>query len=348
MAFNPVFIKPARLKHKNPELKKSKVLKNAMNSIETAVIIDLNILSKMNQVVKGEITLNASGLKELVKTLNNVRGLCLSPGFALNEAEASYVSDLYSSYETFLERYCRDYIDHPGAIKTKLEKENHVKFKELPVGEKYINSITYLTIIKTQLISRKNQDLSPEEQFCKLIVFLAEKADMIGAVEVEAAKFVFFNTAEFQDVRFRAYCKKIKDNFKKGGNSSDKLLAKCLNAARDIVYYRITAGQQNTYIDGKMQDCWLLTADDGLVNLTNSIYFVPQGDGQDSKYVTFQRNKEQEKSQYWQYCDQLQEKTVKERHREHYAFTESDFEKLFEVINGLENEIRGLFVESAV
>ncbi|ELV8644659.1 hypothetical protein QNE66_004379, partial [Vibrio vulnificus] len=119
MAFNPVFIKPARLKHNSPELKKSKVLKNAMSSIETAVIIDLNILSKMNQVVKGEITLKASGLKELVKTLNNVRALCLSPGFALNEAEASYVSDLYSSYETFLERYCRDYIDHPGAIKTK-------------------------------------------------------------------------------------------------------------------------------------------------------------------------------------------------------------------------------------
>lgn len=171
---------------------------------------------------------------------------------------------------------------------------------------------------------------------------------MIGAVEVEAAKFVFFNTAEVQDARFRAYCKKIKDNFKKGGNSSDKLLAKCLNAARDIVYYRITAGQQNTYIDGKMQDCWLLTADDGLVNLTNSIYFVPQDNGQDSKYVTFQRNKEQEKSQYWLHCDQLLEKTVKERNREHSTFTEYEFEKLFEVINELEMEIKGLFVESAV
>ncbi|MCE9686141.1 hypothetical protein LZP73_07910 [Shewanella sp. AS16] len=348
MAFSPVFIKPARLTRKSPDLKKSKVLKNAMNSVETAVIIDLNILSKMNQVVKGEITLNESGLKDLVKTLNNVRGLCLSPGFALNEAEASYVRELYNSYETFLERYCRDYIDHPGAIKTKIEKENVVQFEELSVGDRYVNAITYLTIVKTQLISRSRQKVSPEEQFYNLLSFLAEKADIIGAVEVEAAKYVFFNTDEVKDVKFRAYCKKIKDNFKKGGNSSEKLLARSLNAARDIVYYRIAAGQQNTYIDGKMQDCWLLTADDGLANLTNSIYFVPQENGEDSKYVTFQRNKEQEKSEYWQYCDHLLEKTIQERRRESSAFTESDFEKLFEVINELELGIKELFTEPAV
>lgn len=343
MAFNPVFIKPARLVAKNPELKNNKVLHNAINNIETSIVIDLNILSKMNKVIKGDIAFNDSGLKDMVKTLNKVRGLCLSPGFAFNEADAEFLTNINDSYEDFLVKYCKDYIDHPGAIKTKLETNKPTQFNDLKTADKYVNSITYLTILKIQLISRLDASLRPEEKFAKLISYLDKTVDIVGAIEVEAAKYVFCDLNTIKDVKFRAFCNKIKSNFKKGGNTADKLLQKCLNSARDIVYYRITASQQNSLIDGKVQDCWLLTADDGLANLTSSIYFVPQGNGQDSKYITYNRHKEQEKSNYWKYCDKLALDIVEQRHRYNIQFEESDFDRLLGEIKVLENAISELY-----
>jgi len=329
------------------ELKRSKVIQNHLRQVETSIIIDLNILSKMNKVMTGETTYKNSGLKDLVKTLNRVGGLCLSPGFAFNEADAKLIHKLTKSYELFLEKYCPTYMDHPGAIKTNRSESRTASFSELPTNEKYVNSITYLSILKIQLIMREDKELSPESKFKKYVDYLALKADMVGAIEAEAAKYVFFEHSMVSDQALKVFCKKIKDNFKKGGNTPEKLLNKCLNSARDIVYYRLAARQQNEVLDGKSQDTWLLTADDGLVNLTNSVYFVPQIDGDDSKYITYFRHKEQNKSDYWSYCDNLFIKTVEERDRIDKIFGKDDFSRLMLEVEALEERIAQTF-ESTV
>jgi hypothetical protein len=143
------------------------------------------------------------------------------------------------------------------------------------------------------------------EKYENYLSYMIDVADVVGAVETEIAKYVFADISSIKETKYRAFAKKIKENFNKKGSSIEKALANALNATRDIMYYRLTAERSNELIDEKRQDTWLITADDSLVNLTNSIYFTPIDPCSDSKYVTFNRFAEQKSSDYWRVCDDL-------------------------------------------
>ncbi len=345
MKINPQVIKPCRTTSKSPRLNNAKTIKNFKSGKETSLVFDLNILSKMHEVMQGEVSLKESGLAELVKFLNSTNALCPTPGFAIKEVDASYLKTITKSFDMFLSKYCCSYMDHPNGTKNYLESEDNAReFNELSLVERQLNSIAYLGILKIQLICRKSPSLEPYDKFKKYIQFMSLKADMLGAVEAEAAKYVFFDLGEIKDIRFKNFSKSIKDNFKKGGNSHGKLLQKCLNSARDIMYYRLTANISNEIVDGKLQDTWLLTGDEGLLNLSRSIYFNPQKGSSDSKHVSFVRHSEQKKSDYWILCDDLFHSTVAMREAERVEakkseFTESDFDALLILISKIESEL---------
>lgn len=346
MTFVPRLIKPSRLKAKNPELKKSKVIKNHNRKVETSIVFDLNILSKINEVETGKTSYKASGLKDLASLLNSIPYLCPTPGFAINEADAEILPNLIESFDKFLLKRCPSYQDHPNATRNFENTKNKPSaYRDLPLREKYFNSISYLGILKIQHICRQEETIQPHEKFRKYLEYMASKADIIGAVEAEAAKYVFFDPTEIKDIKFKATCKSIKKNFKKGGDSFDKFLSRCFNSARDIMYYRTTASFSNEEIDGKVQDTWLITADEGLANLSNSIHFVPRTEGSDSKYTTLIRNNTQKSSAYWTFCDQLYFSTVNQRKLERIIqgeqkFLEKDYEDLLNCINELEHELK--------
>lgn len=97
--------------------------------------------------------------------------------------------------------------------------------------------------------------------------------------------------------------------------------------------------------DRKLQDVWLVTADEGLANLSNSIHFIPRTEGSDSKYTTLIRNKYQKNSAYWTYCDELYFSTINQRKLERIIngeddFQESDYKTLLNCIHDLEQELR--------
>ena len=61
-----------------PVLDFARAAKNLRNGVETTVVFDLNILSKMNEVIANVIEYEASGLKPVVSMLNKLP-IVLSP-----------------------------------------------------------------------------------------------------------------------------------------------------------------------------------------------------------------------------------------------------------------------------
>ncbi len=345
MSFTPKFIKPCRQQDKSPVLTKSKSLKNAKKSIETSLILDLNILSKMHEVINGKTKYLDSGLQDFVTFLNKTPNIYLTAGFATIEADHKWLIEIFESYEKFLAIYAKTYIDTPNSTKNFLNetpKEKN-KFQDLPKSEQYINSVAYIGILKIWLIQKKHNDLQDIDKVRLFIEYMENIVDMIGGIEAEVAKYVFFDGNTIKDAKFRRFWKDIHDNFNKRKNSTnlENILKDRLNAARDIMYYRLTALMSNKLLDNKRQDTWLVTADNGLSNLTNSIYFVSDIDNSDSKYIAVVRNDEQKESYYWRYCDELTKKKITKRSI--FSVIDNtktyDLENIIEHISSLENEI---------
>lgn len=347
MAFIPTIIKPTRTHAALPALDFSRAAKNSRKGIETTVVLDLNILSKMNEVVLNPNEYESSGLKPVVSMFNKLP-IVLSPGFALGEADDAYADALWNSWEVFLSRYCPTYGDTPNATKDKNNHGRGRKFERLPDGDRHMQSIAYLAILAIHVIAKRDEHLSPEGKFEAYVDFMCSRADMLSAVEAEVARYCFFDRTTEKNIAFRNFSETIRKNFMKGGVPEIRL-EKALNSARDINYYRVVATCSNEELDGKIQDTWLLTADEGLKNLTQSIYFVPGFDGSDSKAVKLVRNQSQKASAYWQFCDELFADRVVQRNgwgggTREPGWSESHFQQIFDCITEQEDYVRALYV----
>jgi hypothetical protein len=303
MTFKPEFIKPVRHHDRLSDLSSGRVHNNKKKNIETTIVLDLNILSKMKEVISNEINYKESGLQTVVKAFNSLP-LYLSPGFSFNEVDRNYYEILYESWETFMLKYCPGYVDAPNSLSLPLAKNSTRLFKELPMAEKYFHAISYLSMLLIQVIHKNYNHLSPEQKFQYYVNYMISTADILSAIESEIAKYCFCDTISYKKLDFQIFCKIIKNNFLKGGNKKN-LLKNALNSASDIVYYRAVAAQSNEKLDGITQDTWLLSADNGLKCIAKSVYFTPNFEGSDCKAVKFVRNEIQKKSPYWKYCDDM-------------------------------------------
>ncbi len=346
MGFQPTIIKPVRTHAKLPVLDFSRAIKNTKKGIETAVVIDLNILSKMNEVIISPSEYVSSGLKPVVSIFNKLP-IVLSPGFALGEADATHVDALWDSWEKFLSKYCPTYVDTANATK---DKNNHGlgrKFEVLPDGDRHLQSIAYFAILAIHVIAKRDIHLSPERKFEAYVDFMCSRADMLSAIEAEVARYCFFDRTTEKNIAFRNFSKIIHKNFMKGGEP-EKRLQQALNSARDINYYRMVAMQSNEELDGKIQDTWLLTADEGLKNLAQSIYFVPGFGRSDSEAVQLVRNQSQKTSAYWQFCDKLFTDRIVQRNEwrtnaREPNWSKSHFQQIFDCITEQEDYVRTLY-----
>ena len=345
MSFRPVAIKPSRAHAALPELNYSRAAKNARKGVETTVVLDLNILSKMNEVTSGKCSLEESGLKSMTTKFNKLP-ITLSPGFALAEVDETYADALWCAWEAFLAKYCPRFVDTPNASKV---KENHARgrrFDALPEGDRYVQAITYLAILTIQIIAASPQYRSPEDKFSGYVDYMCTHADMLSAIEAEVARYCFFSAGEEKDIVLVNVAREIRENFLKRGRSEIRL-ENALNSARDITYYRATALHSNEDFDGRTQDTWLFTADDGLKNLARSIFFVPGFDGSDSKAVRVVRNSAQKRSPYWTYCDELFARLNSERTHTLVGAKEPEwhkaqFQRIFDCIKRQEDKLREL------
>lgn len=347
MAYYPTFIKPSRFEDGTPSLNQSRIFLNGLLGIETSIVLDLNVLSRMNKVIEGEIQFEDSGLSDLV-TLFNKNPVFITPGFGLGEADNHYILDLVNSYELFIEQYCPEYKNTPNCLNDSLNRKRSRKYIELEEGDKYMVSISYMSMLAVQIIAKENEELSPEEKFSKYIEYMIDEVDMLAAIEAEVAKIWFYDRSKVEDSGFKKSCAIIRDNFNKGGKGYGRL-EYILNSARDLVYYWATARKDGEYIeDGGAQDTWLVTGDEALIELTKYIHYIPR-DGYRSKFVAFPPIPEKETSSYWRYCDELFINTVNDRQEtreeteektgEETTLSEQDWGKIFSSISDLEKKV---------
>lgn len=335
----PTLIKPSRTVDEIQPLSQADTTLNDSRGVETSVVLDLNILNMMRSVMLGEITLDEANLTDLIHFFNS-SSICITPGFAFGEADKEYVAKLRADYEKFMSRYCPGFIDTPNCTHDFGRRIRSRDFKLLGRGDRYTLVIMYVAMLAIQVINKESQGASPEKKFSAYLDFMTTEADMVSAVEAEVAKYWFFDRTRVRDESFRSRCKTIRDNFNKGGKGRGRLQY-TLNYARDLAYYRFTALQDGKPLDGVVQDCWLVTADQALIELAKSIYFYPRG-GEAAKFVAFVRNEEQESSEYWAYCDGLFLSTVEKRQRQGKSsapMVESSWNKLFACQRRLEDKV---------
>lgn len=310
LSFTIKIIKPCRTEDTTPILDSTRTSSNMVRGIETALMLDLNVLSKMHKVIIRDNSYEESGLVDFISLINNLTGIYLEPGFATYEVAPKMRRDLCTSFDKFLSLYAPKFIDAPNATYDFLNEENsmeeNINFHNLSEGEKFICAIPYLSMLVIWFINAQYPNLKPKEKYCNYIEYIKTVVNTIGAVENEIAKFIFFDTNECSDINFKKTCKIIRENFnKKPQNKNFKQIVKDrLNIARDIAYYRLTALKSNQYLDGKLQDTWLVTGDDGIKELSDFVYFIPHIES-DSKYIQYSRNQVQKESDYWIYCDTL-------------------------------------------
>ncbi|MCE8019313.1 hypothetical protein HOP51_04145 [Halomonas sp. MCCC 1A11036] len=335
----PTFIKPSRTMDEVQPLSQAVTILNSLRGVETSVVLDLNILNMMRSVMSGDSTLDEENLSGLVDFFNS-NLVCITPGFAFREADKEYVAGLRADYEKFMSWYCPGYIDTPNCTHDFGKRARSREFKRLGRGDRYTLVIMYTAMLAIQVISKEPQGASPEQKFSAYLDFMRTDADMVSAIEAEVAKYFFFDRTRVRDESFRSRCKIIRDNFNKGGKGRGRLQY-TLNYARDLAYYRFTALQDGKPLDGVVQDCWLVTADQALIEIAKSIYFYPC-EGEAAKFVALARNEEQERSDYWTYCDELFQSAVVRRQRSGKSLarmTKKSWKKLFSSQRRLENKV---------
>lgn len=333
----PTFIKPSRKNDPLPSLTPSLVNANLSNGIETSVVLDLNILNLMRDVIAKGISLEEANLVELVSFFNSTP-VFITPGIAFGESDKKHVLDLSEHYERFISEYCPGYIDTPNCTHDHALRNRSRNYTELDEDEARTLLIMYVAMLAIQVISKENEKDTPEQKFATYLNFMAHEADMLSAIEAEVAIFWFFDRTKVKDEAFKNSCKIIRDNFSKGGKSVGRLQYS-LNYARDLAYYRYTARQDGELLDGALQDTWLVTADQALIELAKSIYFHPK-DGCSSKFTYMVRNSEQKTSPYWKHCDNLFFSLIEERRaRTDTPLSEKSWQKLEECRDKLEQKI---------
>ncbi len=341
----PMIIKPYRTSEKAAKFKPHRCLHKLAQGVETNFIFDLNVLSWMNEVIKGKSSLKTKNLNQLVKTMNSAQALSLSPGLALHEAASDWIEPLRESFEAFIDRYCPSYRDHPSAIRSDLGSfNNSQEFSKLDYSKKALFSEAYLAMLRLHILRRRLDNENGIVLFAEYLDYMSSVADIVGGVESEIAKYVLFRPESMKDKRHWFRAKKIRGNFYKWNPDSEKTLQNCLNITNDLMYYRLTAFMADQLFDGRKQENWLVTGDMGIQFLSESLFFYTKFDGSNSVAIAYSRNASQENSEYWQVCDRLSEELNCRRNPgftpPNTEWTEKEYNRLLDLVAESEDEIR--------
>jgi hypothetical protein len=298
------------------------------SKIETCVILDLNILNRFKEYLTCSVTERSPELAGDIVAIKKILSLPLiftAAGFALGEADESYLDVLVDSYESFFQKELPGYIDAQNSIPAGRDRIRSRKYLALPESDQQFLSFAHLALLKIHQILIDEERASPESKFDLYLEFMDGVADIVPGIETEVAKHCFFNASGVTDDEFINRSKAIRKNFNKGGKG-DVRVDRILNGARDIMYIRSAAAMDGKMLDGRPQDTWLLTCDAGIAALNASIYFYPN-EGERSKFTALTDSATRETNSFWRYADQASASVLKERASTRYnkrAFCSSE------------------------
>ncbi|QJI18738.1 MULTISPECIES: hypothetical protein [unclassified Pseudomonas] len=345
------FIKPCRKTDSSPRLTPNIVAENKRRGIETTLLLDLNILIRMEDVILRKHSPNDFDLTRLINFINLCpsESLCLTPGLALSEVHPKFKKLSFEIYEVFLSIFCPGMVDHPTATRNTLNEEERTRayeFSELSIEEQYLYSVSLFSLMQIHIISAKHHNLSGVEKFELYLARVCGDIDMLSAVEAEIAKYCFCDKKLKYSKALNDKIEHIKENFMSGNSKPKQRFINIFNGVQDLKYIRGALEFSQEYFYGKPQDTWIATLDSKLYWLSESVHHYPVAGERDGKYFSIVRSPDQETCDYWMSVDRLQEHLQEKRRlngkgvaplgkdgmpRIHKTLTTTGFEEFFAV-----------------
>ncbi|MBA8666383.1 hypothetical protein H1Q59_00510 [Holosporaceae bacterium 'Namur'] len=182
-----------------PILTSKRCRENHYKNIKTTILVDLNILAEMSRIIENKVAYHTSYLALLVKSLNELKYIFLSPGLALMEANEEYKIKMHKNFNLFLVKYLSRFYDAHNLVNDVAELKNFQNFINLNSQEKFHYNISYLSLLKINFINKQFKEPPSFTRFKKYITYMAFEANNISALETEIAKFTFFDYSAFKN-----------------------------------------------------------------------------------------------------------------------------------------------------
>ncbi|CUJ41211.1 hypothetical protein [Achromobacter sp. 2789STDY5608621] len=265
-----LFFKASRPIGEVPKLDPIRVARNHLQDIATTLVLDTNILIKMERVVRSGNKVSAikpAGLHNLLTLLERCpsQSIYLSPAFAFGEMPPALAENCRQAFDVFLARHLPNFVDSPDAIPaTYSGKSKDYGFFDLEMNAQMVLAVPFCSLVYLQVVDRMSR-LKPIEKFERYLDMAEEELDVLSAKEVEIARYCFANprndSRELIDLRrvFRRNFVQTKEEALP--RSPEQLLAVAFNGASDLNLLNSANVLDNQALDGIIQDCWITTTD---------------------------------------------------------------------------------------
>lgn len=302
-----LFIKPCRPIDREIKLDPVLVAKNTHKAIETTIILDTNILIRIEQVVKKGnkwSSIKKQGLDNLIKFIQKCppKSVCISPGLALNEMPPELAEQSRKKYEIFCSVHLPGFIDIPNCVHTTYKgKKGNYGYRDLSLESQAVLAVPFACILYLNIIDNKSNG-RPLDKFKEFLDKIESKVDILSAAEIEIAKYCFAEPpAESREtIGLR---KIIRNNFLKTNEgklpkTASEVLSIAFNGACDIHLLQAANVIDQNGIDGVEQDTWIATTDKKLVEFSKMFHHVNL-DGEVGKYAVKTVHPEHSKDVFW-------------------------------------------------
>lgn len=301
------FFKPSRPVGPPPKIDPLLVAMNHAQGRSTTLILDTNILVKMEKVVASgnkAADLKNKGLHNLVALLNRcpLESIYLSPGLALNEMPPALAEKSRNNFDVFCERHLPQFSDCPSAIQMRyIGKVTDYGFFDLDNEAQAVLAIAFSSLVYLQLLDR-TPGLRPIEKFKRYLNILVAELDLVSAREVEIARYCFANPPATSK-EIIALRKVIRRNFlqtkdERLPRSADQLLHIAFNGACDLSLILTANHGDSKTIEGRKQDCWIATGDSKLWKFGEAAPHILL-DGEAGKFFHPPMLEEHSEDSYW-------------------------------------------------
>lgn len=315
------FIKVSRHPSGSPQLDPVVVSRNKARGVETTLLLDTNVLIRMEKVVKkgnhwGD--LKPFGLDKLVKLLGRCppENVCLSPGCAFNEMPPGLAEASRHYFEAFLAEHLPTFTDTPNSTRSAYHgKTENFGFEDLTDEHQSVLAASFVSLLHMLLIEYRS-DATPIDKFRLLLNRLVSTLDLLSLKEIEIARYLFARgdkqgtpTADSMTA-LRSNFAKTKTN--KVPKTASELLHVAFNGACDLHLMNSAVLMDRRGLDNVPQDTWIASFDHRLAAFCAIFHYLE--DGVDTgMFGVMDVNVEQEDAPYWRESLRMREHLVDSR-----------------------------------
>ena len=315
------FIKVSRQAHSTPVLDPVVVARNKAQGRETTLLLDTNVLIRMERAVKagnswGDV--RSWSLDKLVKFLSRcpAKSVCLSPGFAFNEMPPGRAEASRKDFETFVEKHLPAFADTPNSTRNAYHgKTNDFGFEDLTAEHQSVLAPSFASLLHMLLIEYRST-ATPIAKFQLLLDRLVATLDLLSLKEVEVARYLFARTGSEGTPTLESM-KVLRKNFAKTKDknvpkTAHEVLQIAFNGACDLHLMNAAARMDGHGLDGAPQDAWIATFDGKLAEFCSIFHYIDDGENT-GMFGVMDLNAEQMDVPYWRESLALREHLVTSR-----------------------------------